>query len=129
MYRFEGCTQEEVDYLKHIGELKMRWLDVESITGSQIIIKSFKVIYNEEIIAIVTISEEQQMYSIDEFEVVKSKRNNGHGKKIVGQLIVELDKSISLLAKDEYVAKFWQGCGFVLESESGCDEICMTYTK
>lgn len=72
----------------------------------------------EEILGFITFSiGESDLIQIDEFEILKSKRRQGVGKRIVEDIKKEV-KKIELYPRDEISKRFWEKCGFSIETRT-----------
>lgn len=80
--------------------------------------KTLVVRKEDEIVAFMTISIEDDIYVIDEFEVIKSKRRQGIGEEIINKLKKDsLVKKIKLYPENDKAKKFWEKCNFSLYME------------
>lgn len=117
---FIECSMDDVKYLKSIGELQLSWNIPDGIYTYE---------NGQERYALIQVLKDplnSNIIWIDNFEVFVSKRNRGWGRKIISEFISEMKMDIQIMAKDCFVEKFWEKCGFVKEYDS-LEEIPMIY--
>lgn len=119
------ATCEEIEQMKKDEILEMPWIYLDE--------EDFIYLYEEKncVCAVIKLSVDpldNNVIWIDEFEIVRSFRNQGIGKSIICSFIKECDKVIRLLAKNRSVADFWYKCGFQYDNPSWT-EIPMVYTQ
>lgn len=119
-YREALC--EVVKNLKNNGKLELPWFlgDNKGL---------FFCVNDNNIVAVIRLSQDpldNDVTWIDEFEVIREYRNQGFGKKIVLEFLDTYDSVVKLLAKNQYVSRFWRKCGFKYDNPTE-DEITMIY--
>lgn len=117
MFIFEKCSYDELQNIRHKEDLLL--------SGWQLLEKEYidetEKIYDEDgrMVALINyyfLNESKERMMIALFEVFKTYRNKGFGKKIIDYFLKDYCGEVHLEPSGEESASFWKQCGF----ESGC---------
>lgn len=120
---WKDCDYNEIKELKKnsILELPWDWLEDEEYI--------WKYEMNNSPVAFIRLSIDpcdKISICIDEFEVIKTYRKQGLGKKLICEFLETVDSDVKLMAKNKNVQMFWEKCGFEDDGIT-CAEIPMIY--
>lgn len=116
-FKSKKCTDELLTKYKQKQEIEMFNLGCCN-DGKNFTLYFYDELKDEKPLAFLSISFDKENLEIDEFEVIKSQRNNGIGQSII--LNIQKDKkinSIKLYAQNNTSKKFWEKCGFIPEDD------------
>ncbi|QLY78078.1 GNAT family N-acetyltransferase [Clostridium intestinale] len=119
------ATYEEVKQLKLDNLLELPWDCLEEYEFLYLFEK------NSYVCAVIRLSmdpHDNDVIWIDEFEILRTYRNQGIGKLIICSFLEKSDNVIKLMAKNRSVSEFWRKCGFQYDNPSWA-EIPMIYFK
>lgn len=128
IFEFEECSNADITHLKQCRELEMSWIGIDSCDTDYLILRTYKVICNTKVVAVIAWSYDRRKVMIDEFEVIKSQRGCGVGKAIIDSFVSQVNCDIEILAKNEMVVSFWEKCGFK-RGDVSMYEIPMKYVR
>ncbi len=127
MFELVDTTDEEINELKNLNELQLFKMGYIKIKGTC----TFKIDENNESVGFVTLCSEGDCsnINIDEFEILKSKRDNGIGSRFISELLSDPNiKTAELYYNDDKSKKFWIKQGFICQDD-GTGTEKMYYTK
>ena len=106
---WKDCDYNEIKELKKNSILELPW---DYLEDEEYI---WKYEMNNSPIAFIRLSldpcDKISIY-IDEFEIIKSYRRQGLGKKLICEFLEIVDSDVKLYAKNKNVQMFWEKCGF-----------------